>query len=77
MTGKFLSVEHSELDRNLAPSQLGLAHVVGGYKEVERNWIVNLSVVHVLQTFSWCFGYFLVGRLEIGKFLDNEIAYDE
>ena len=50
---------------------------LGVYKEVLHNWIVNLGVVHVLQTFHWCFGYFLVGRLEIGKFLDNEIAYDD
>ena len=67
----FLLVEHSKLDRNLAPSQLGLAvrdmvTWLGVYKEVVRNWIVNLGVVHVLQTFRWCLGYFLVGRLEIG-----------
>ena len=47
-----------------------------------RIGIVNLSVVHVLQTFLlvfWylVFWYFLAGRSESGKFLDNKIAHDD
>ena len=54
----FLSVEQGELDRNLAPSQMGLAaqHVMllragGGLNGNVHVGIVILSVVHVLQTF--------------------------
>ena len=39
--------------------------------------IVNLSVVHVLQTFLLVFWYFLAGRSESGRFLDNKIAHDD
>ena len=47
-----------------------------------RIGIVNLSVVHMLQTFLlvfWylVFWYFLAGRSESGKFLDNKIAHDD
>ena len=54
----FLSVEQDELDRNLAPSQMGLAaqHMMlpragGGLNGKVHVGIVILSVVHVLQTF--------------------------
>ena len=41
--------------------------------------IVNLhvSVVHVLQTFLLVFWYFLAGRSESRRFLDNKIAHDD
>ena len=42
-----------------------------------RIGIVNLSVVHVLQTFLLVFWYFLAGRSESGKFLDNKIAHND
>ena len=55
----FLSVEQSELDRNLAPSRMRLAaqHVMlpragGGLNGEVCNRVVILSVVHVLETFQ-------------------------
>ena len=55
----FLSVEQSELDRNLAPSRMRLAaqHVMlpragWGLNGEVCNRIVILSVVHVLETFQ-------------------------
>ena len=49
----------------------------GGIKKVVRIGIVNLSVVHVLQTFLLVFWYFLAGRSESGRFLDNKIAHED
>ena len=42
-----------------------------------RIGIVNLSVVHVLQSFLLVFWYFLAGRSKRGRFLDNKIAHDD
>ena len=62
----FLSVERSELDRNLAPSQMRFAaqHMMRpldgwGLNRDACSRIVILSVVHVLQTFQ--FGCIVVG----------------
>ena len=49
---------------------------LGVYKRLCAFGIVNLSVVHVLQTFLLVW-YYLAGRSESGRFLDNKLAHDD